>query len=94
MTELPEIKTIRTKTKNNRNRLLAEFKEEIRCQIVEKIQEASDNGKTYAEITYFPFDHKESGVEDIILELEKKGYKIVKPSKAIFGFTISWDWKS
>lgn len=80
---------IRIKTQRGRQEKLKISKQELCSQIITKIEKAANNGKTLAEITYIPY-YNETEIDDIILKLKEKGYKVLKPKNVINGFIIDW----
>ena len=85
---LPNAELTRIKTQKEKQEKLKTFKQQLCSQIITKIERATNNGKTYAEITC-PF-YYETEINDIILELKDKGYKVIKPKDVINGFIIDW----
>lgn len=86
---LPNAELTRAKAQNERQEKLKIFKQQLCSQIITKIQKAVDDGRTYAEITYTPF-YDEVEIEDIILKLKEKGYKVIKPKNIINAFAVDW----
>lgn len=86
---LPNAELTRIKTQKGRQEKLKTYKQQLCSQIITKIEGATNNGKAYAEISYIPI-YDETEINDIVLELKDKGYKVIKPKDVTNGFIIEW----